>query len=225
MSKTVKEQEQEQTQDETSATSESEEVTPETVIEATAEEATAETETETETTEATAEETSEEDETVADEEVPSANELETQLKEAQAEAQKNMDGWQRSAAELVNYKKRQEEQNKRRREDAISYVISQIFPALDDLDLAFQNIPEGLNEQEQNWVEGFNLVKRKLLKVLENNNVEVINAEGQFDPNLHEAVTHEASEEHESNAIIAELRCGYKMGKRILRPSLVRVAQ
>ena len=151
--------------------------------------------------------------------------LEKQLEEAQAKATKNMEGWQRAAADMANYKKRQEELTTRRREETISYIISQIFPALDDLDLAFQNVPEDLNENEKNWVEGFNLVQRKLIKVLEKNNVELISTEGEFDPNLHEAVTHEDSADHESNAIIAELRKGYKLGKRVLRPSLVRVAQ
>ncbi len=148
-----------------------------------------------------------------------------ELETAQAEAKKNLDGWQRATAELANFKKRQEERAKQRREEIIANIISQIFPALDDFDLAFQNLPETLTEQENNWVEGFKLVQRKLLKILENNNVEIIDAQGEFDPTLHEAVTHEASDEHESDAIIAELRKGYKLNDRILRPALVRVAQ
>jgi len=151
--------------------------------------------------------------------------LQTQLEAAQAESAKNFDGWQRALAELANYKKRQAEQNTRRREDNIAKIISQIFPVLDDLDLAMQNIPQSLSEQEQNWVQGFELVQRKLLKILEDNNVEAIDISGEFDPNLHEAVTHEDSPDHESNTIIAELRKGYKLENRVLRPSLVRVAK
>jgi molecular chaperone GrpE len=151
--------------------------------------------------------------------------LQDQLEAAQAEASKNLDGWQRAAAELANYKKRQEEQVGRRRESITAHIISQLFPVLDDLDLAFQNLPAELTNQEKNWLEGFNLVQRKLLKILEQNNVEVINTEGEFDPSFHEAVTHEESPDHESHAIIAELRKGYKLGDRVLRPALVRVAQ
>lgn len=156
---------------------------------------------------------------------PTIETLQTDLKAARTEAAKNLDGWQRSQAELVNFKKRQVEQSTRRLNDLTSQLISQIFPVLDDLDLAFQNIPDSLSEQEENWVEGFTLVQRKLLKILENNQVEIISTEGEFDPNLHEAVTHEDSPDHESNAIIAELRKGYKLKNRVLRPSLVRVAQ
>jgi len=154
-----------------------------------------------------------------------AAELQAKLDAAQAEAAKNLDGWQRATAELKNYKKRQAEQAVRRQEETTAQVVSGIFPVLDDLDLAFQNVPSTLAEQEQSWLEGFKLVQRKLLKILEDNRVEAIDATGEFDPTLHEAVTHEDSPDHESNHIIAELRKGYKMGHRVLRPSLVRVAQ
>jgi molecular chaperone GrpE len=56
--------------------------------------------------------------------------------------------------------------------------------------------------------------------------VTVIETEGRlFDPTLHQAVTHEESEEHEEGQIIGEVQKGYKMGDRVLRPSLVRVAK
>lgn len=156
---------------------------------------------------------------------PTIESFQDELKAAQAEAAKNLEGWQRTAADLANYKRRQEEQAGRRRLDITASIIRDILPALDDLDLAFQNLPNTLNENEVSWVEGFKLVQRKLLKMLEKNNIQIINTEGEFDPNLHEAVTHEESPDHDSNLIIAELRKGYKIGDRILRPALVRVAQ
>ncbi len=156
---------------------------------------------------------------------PTIAELQTQLKAVQTEAAKNLDGWQRAMAELANYKKRQAEQVARRQEEITGQIIAELLPILDDLDLAYQNVPESLSEQEQNWIEGFKLVQRKLMKILEMHSVEVISTEGEFDPTLHEAITHEESPDHESNAIIAELRKGYKLGSRVLRPSLVRVAQ
>ncbi len=175
-------------------------------------------------TENTEETTPNEAETEAAE-TPSAADLQAELEAARAEAAKNLDGWQRATAELQNFKRRQMEQAARREEELTAKIIAQLFPVLDDLDLAFQNIPDTLTEQEANWVEGFKLVQRKLQKILEDYNVESIATDGEFDPNLHEAVTHEESAEHDSNAIIAELRKGYKRGDRVLRPSLVRVAQ
>jgi len=154
-----------------------------------------------------------------------AEDWQTRLEAAQAEAAKNLDGWQRATAELQNYKKRQIEQAARRHEETTAQIIAALFPVLDDLDLAFQNVPANLAEQEQNWLAGFKLVQRKLLKILEDNRVEAIFATGEFDPTLHEAVTYEDSPDHDPNHIIAELRKGYKMGTRILRPALVRVAR
>ena len=158
-------------------------------------------------------------------EAPAEPALEEQLAVAQAEVAKNLEGWQRAAADLANYKRRQEEQSKRLIFDITAKIVREILPAIDDLDLAFQNLPETLKEQEANWVEGFKLVQRKLFKILENNNIQPIDTNGQFDPNLHEAVTHEPSPDHASNTIIAELRKGYMIGDRVLRPALVRVAQ
>lgn len=158
-------------------------------------------------------------------EAPSEPTLEEQLTAAQAEAAKNLEGWQRAAADLANYKKRQAEQVQRLRVDITANIIREILPALDDLDLAFQNVPDTLSEQEASWVEGFKLVQRKLLKILENNNIQPIDTNGEFDPNLHEAITHESSPDHETNVIIAEVRKGYTIDSRVLRPALVRVAQ
>ncbi len=151
--------------------------------------------------------------------------LQSELATTQAEAAKNLEGWQRAVANLANYKRRQEEQTQRHRVDITANVVRDLLPALDDLDLAFQNLPGTLEEKEVSWVEGFKLVQRKLLKTLENNNIQTISAEGEFDPTLHEAVTHEENPDHEPNTIIAELRKGYTIGDRVLRPALVRVAK
>jgi molecular chaperone GrpE len=147
------------------------------------------------------------------------------LKDAQAEAARNLDGWQRAAAELANYKRRQEEQAARLRSDIKVRILREALPVLDDFDLAFQNLPEELNEQEQKWIDGFQLILRKLTKLLDDQGVEEIDGSGQFDPALHEAVTHEESDDHDEGQIIAELRKGYRLGDRILRPALVRVAR
>ncbi len=151
--------------------------------------------------------------------------LEDQLKEAQQEAQQNRDNWQRAVAELANYKRRQEEQRKLLRDRIKGEVLEGVISALDDMDLAFQNVPEELDGQVIGWVEGFRLVNRKLDKILDDQNVIPINTEGEFDPNLHEAVSYEDSEEHGDNEIIAELRKGYQIGSRVIRPALVRVAK
>ncbi|RME79071.1 MAG: nucleotide exchange factor GrpE [Chloroflexi bacterium] len=161
----------------------------------------------------------------AEPEAPPEPSLEEQLEQARQEAARNLEGWQRAAAELANFKRRQEEQMKLTRDRIKAEVLEGVISALDDLDLAFQNVPQDLEGQVLGWVEGFRLVQRKLNKILEDQNVMPINTEGQFDPNFHEAISHEDSEEHEEGEIIAEVRKGYQIGNRVLRPALVRVAR
>ena len=151
--------------------------------------------------------------------------LEEQLEQAQQEAANNLEGWQRAVAELANFKRRQEEQQKLQRDRIKAEVIEGVLSALDDMELAFQNTPAELDGQLLGWVEGFRLVQRKLDKTLEDQNVMPINTEGEFDPNFHEAVSYEDSDEHEEGQIIAEVRKGYQIGNRVMRPALVRVAK
>ena len=187
----------------------------------------------TETDESAAAPTEIEDEKAADEmevseeETAAAapTELEAELEEVRQEAAKNLENWQRAAAELANYKRRQEEQRKFQRDRIKSEVLQGVVSALDDMDLAFQNLPEELDGQLVGWVEGFRLVQRKLDKILDEQNVMIITTNGKFDPNFHEAVSYEDSEAHEEGDIIGELRKGYQIGNRVIRPALVRVAK
>jgi len=80
-------------------------------------------------------------------------------------------------------------------------------------------------EIHEGWVDGVRLVERKLRGLLEAEGVRQIDALGtQFDPNLHEAVVYEETADHPDNEVIGELQRGYRLGDRVLRPSLVRVA-
>jgi molecular chaperone GrpE len=151
--------------------------------------------------------------------------LEAQLEQARQEAADNMESWQRAAAELANFKRRQEEQLKLQRDRIKAEVLEGVISALDDMELAFQNVPEEIDGQLIGWVEGFRLVQRKLDKTLDEQNVMPVDTEGEFDPNFHEAVSYEESDEHEEGQIIAEVRKGYQIGNRVLRPALVRVAK
>lgn len=150
--------------------------------------------------------------------------LEEQLEAAQKEAAGNLDRWQRSVAELANFKRRQDEMRKLERNQIKNELLQGVISSLDDIDLAFQNVPDDLDGQITGWVEGFRLVNRKLHKVLDDQFVAVIDTSDAFDPNLHEAVSYEESDDHEEGQIIAELRRGYQIGSYIIRPALVRVA-
>jgi molecular chaperone GrpE len=147
-----------------------------------------------------------------------------ELAEARAQAEEYLDGWQRARAELANYKKRVDQDQENARQMANVNLLSKLLPVLDDFERAFQTVPPEL--AEETWVEGMNMVRRKLQQVIEQDGVTPIETEGQtFDPTYHEAVTYEEMEGYEEGQIIAEVQKGYKIGERVLRPALVRVAK
>jgi molecular chaperone GrpE len=152
------------------------------------------------------------------------HQLETELEAERARAGELMDRLQRSAAEFQNTRRRQEKQMAEAIERASTHVIKRLLPVLDDLDLAFQNVPEGLPEDQAAWVAGFRQIQKKLHGLLEDEGVTPMPLEGPFDPLRHEAVTSEPNDSVPSGHIIATLRVGYEHGGKVLRPAMVRVA-
>ncbi|HJW83246.1 MAG TPA: nucleotide exchange factor GrpE [Anaerolineae bacterium] len=154
-----------------------------------------------------------------------APDLRAEIERLKAEATANLDGWQRALAEFANYKRRSEAERSQLAFLVGVKIIEKLLPIVDDFDRAMANLPADL--RGNGWVEGVSLTRRKLASVLEDEGVTPIAvAPGDaFDPSLHEAVTHEASEQFEAGQIIAELQPGYRIGERVLRPSLVRVAR
>ena len=149
--------------------------------------------------------------------------LEEQLTAVQAEAEDYKDRWLRSQAEFANARKRMEKQRLDAFSNATANVMTKLLPIVDDFERAMENLPEDISEDS--WLEGIQLVQRKLLSTLENFNVTAIEAIGEpFDPNLHEAITQEPTDEFESGAVCRVLQTGYKIGDRVIRPSLVVVA-
>jgi molecular chaperone GrpE len=100
-------------------------------------------------------------------------------------------------------------------------IVKKVLPMLDDMERALQNRPA-----DEPWVDGIELIVRKFQTTLESEGVKRIEAEGaEFDPNFHEAISHEPSEEVASGHVIAVVQNGYMLGERVIRPALVRVAQ
>ncbi len=152
--------------------------------------------------------------------------LGVQLTEVQAQAAEYLDGWQRSRAELANYKRRTEAQRTEMILSANSDLLTKLLPVLDDLQLALDNSPQEDSGSWDEWRDGVALVAHKFAVVLEEVGIVPIETEGEFfDPNVHEAISHEANPDFESGQVIAQVRQGYKLGSRVLRAAMVRVAQ
>ena len=148
--------------------------------------------------------------------------LERELAEATSRAEQNLYNWQRSAADFSNFKRRVDEERSMQAQFSTAVLIGKLLGVLDDFDRALESAPDDVPES---WLEGIRLVERKLRNVLESEGVTAIEAVGQpFDPNVHEAVVHEDTADHPDNQVIGELQRGYRLHDRVIRPSLVRVA-
>ncbi len=160
--------------------------------------------------------------------LPSTEALERELEAAKAKAAEHLDGWLRAQAEFQNYRKRVERDRAEMLQDMTGKIIARYLDVLDDLDRALKHQPteaDGAAALAQ-WAQGVGAIHRKFQNVLDAEGVTRIEADGQtFDPNLHEAIVHEASEAHASGQIIEVLRHGYKIGDRVIRPALVKVAK
>jgi len=147
--------------------------------------------------------------------------LKKQLAEADSKASEYKDSWLRSQAEFQNYRKRQDRDNEMMYNSMKGDIIKKVLPALDDLERALQNRPA-----EDAWANGIELVVRKFQNILESEGVTKIEALGaEFDPNFHEAISHEPADGVQSGHVIGVVQNGYMLGDRVIRPALVRVAQ
>jgi len=154
--------------------------------------------------------------------------LQAELEEIKAQSAEYLEGWQRARAEFANYKRRVEKEQVEAHQNATARVIARYLDVLDDFERALKDKPAESDgaEAAARWVEGVSLIQRKLQNILEAEGVTRIDADGMdFDPKLHEAVTHEASDAHAPGQVIAVARQGYRLGDRVIRPALVRVAK
>jgi molecular chaperone GrpE len=148
--------------------------------------------------------------------------LERELAETKARSEEHLYNWQRSAADFSNYKRRTDDERAQLSQFSTAILIGKLLSVLDDFDRALENVPP---EAHDPWIEGVKLTERKLRNVLESEGVTPIEAIGQpFDPNVHEAVAHEETTEHADNEVIGEVQRGSRLHDRLIRPSLVRVA-
>ena len=129
----------------------------------------------------------------------------------------------RKTAEFDNYRKRIERERREQADQSVVNLLEQLLQVVDDFDLALK-VEAG--EQAAAYRKGIELIHTKLHDVLRKQGVRPIEALGaDFDPNLHQAVVHESSPRHREGEVIGELRRGYMLGDRLLRPSMVKVAK
>jgi len=130
----------------------------------------------------------------------------------------------RVTADFDNYRKRTERERRELSDAVAADIVRDILPAVDDLERALA-APAG-DESAAAYRRGVELIHRQLLDALRKRGVEPLDVVGQmFDPNWHEAVAHDPAEGRRDGEITAELRRGYRVGARLLRPAQVKVAK
>ena len=149
--------------------------------------------------------------------------LSARVEELQGELQETAGRLLRLAADFENYKRRARQDQL----DAIQYgsteLIMKLLPVLDDFRLILEHAPEDVDE---NWLKGVRLTEQKLEDVLASQGVSPIESVGtRFDPALHEAIGHEETSEYPEDTVVQELRRGYRLHDRVIRPALVKLAR
>jgi molecular chaperone GrpE len=143
--------------------------------------------------------------------------LKALLDDERAKGQAYFQNWQRAAADYQNFKRRVEEERSETARFANAALVINLLPIVDDFERAFVNIDPAV--AGLNWVDGVKQIQKKLIALLEVMGVSEIAADGEtFDPALHEAISQGPGEE---GRVIAVAQKGYKLGDRVLRPSMV----
>lgn len=146
-----------------------------------------------------------------------------ELSKCQEELEEQKDKYLRAHAEFENYKKRFE----REKADAIAFAnesfARDLLTVLDTFENALKSIDnlEESSEAVEKIKEGMSLTYEQLLSILKKHGVEEVECDGEFNPEVHQAVTQMESDEHNSGDIVQVLQKGYKLKDRLLRASMV----
>lgn len=144
------------------------------------------------------------------------------LTKAIAERDEARDQILRLRAEFDNYRKRMLREGEQIRKTAARSLIEDLLPVLDNLERALSHVADPAIHPV---VQGVDMVVKSMCNTLAGHGLEPIVALGQpFDPNVHEALAHQASEKHPADTVVAEYDRGYKLGDIVLRPAKVAVS-
>lgn len=129
----------------------------------------------------------------------------------------------RKTAEFDNYRRRIERERREQADQSVVDLLQELLLVVDDFDLA---LTVDAGEGGAAYKKGVELIHAKLHDLLRKRGIKPIDAIGvDFDPNMHQAVVQEASASHRDGEVIGELRKGYTIGERLLRPAMVKVAK
>jgi len=154
----------------------------------------------------------------------SVKDMEAQVQGEQDQKAAIQDQYLRSVADFQNFQKRTAKEKADLAPAVKSKMVEAMLPVLDNFDLTAKNV-KGENEGEEKIIKGYQLLHKQLLETLEAEGLKVVPGEGEpFDPNVHEAIMREESEDVAEDHIMEEFRKGYLVGEKLVRASMVKVS-
>jgi molecular chaperone GrpE len=151
-----------------------------------------------------------------------------ELKRVESELAETQDRLTRRQADFENYRKRVERERGDTHDRVVAEVVTKLLPVIDNLLRALEaerSLEASESEEFRHFLHGVELINKQLNEVLESFGLETVPAMGEhFDPHVHEAVVSEPTDEYEPETVIQELARGYRIGERLLRPAMVKVA-
>ena len=154
----------------------------------------------------------------------SVKDMEAQVQGEQDQKAAIQDQYLRSVADFQNFQKRTAKEKADLAPAVKSKMVEAMLPVLDNFDLTAKNV-KGENEGEEKIIKGYQLLHKQLIETLEAEGLKVVPGEGEpFDPNVHEAIMREESEDVAEDHIMEEFRKGYLVGEKLVRASMVKVS-
>jgi molecular chaperone GrpE len=151
-----------------------------------------------------------------------------ELKRLQSALAEARDAVARRQADFENYRKRIERERGEAHNRVVADVARKLLPVIDNLGRALdaeRTIQSKESKEFRHFLHGIELINKQLLDVLDSMGIQPIVAVGEpFDPHIHEAVATEASDKFEPDTVTEEITRGYRIGDRLLRPAMVKVA-
>lgn len=132
--------------------------------------------------------------------------------------------WKSVLAEYENTRRRMERERINHIRFANEEIIARLFPIVDNFDMALDAIENAENKEA--LMDGIKIAQREFHKILDENGIERIKTDGaQFDPNFHEAISVVETKDMPENTVVSEIRPGYLLNGRLLRPAQVKVSK
>jgi molecular chaperone GrpE len=155
-----------------------------------------------------------------------SNQLELQLGACQQDLQVSKDKYLLLRADFDNYKKRFERERLQLFEDTKIQILRKLLPVVDDIDRAVDDrMKHEVAPELSAWMDGFGMIQKSLHKILQEQGLQEIGMQVEFDPELYEAIVSVDTEGQQAGTVVAILQKGYKVGARVVRPAKVSIAR